>query len=404
MKGLGLAVAAAMVLALACSAPARAQSLYSLHGFGEEVITLPAKQRALGATSAASRTAGVFGNPALLTFADRTTFTGSFVLDWIQTEEPARPEAGERQDYSSAVTNLSILFPLGQTTLGIGLLFDRRINGTIQADATVGGQPYTQIFDRDGNLLRFPAHLATNWGGLRVGGGIDVILFSARASFANVFPIDSGFASSSDVDRATLWTIEPRVGVLRPLAKGFTVGAWGAWPRELRGTRFLESDDPEDDSEDIEIHVEQDLPPRVTGAVEKQFSHRFRMAFDWTYEAWGSIDAALSPDEFEDVNCFALGAEWSHEGAKGIARLPLRAGLRTQTLHALDANGNQVREVLATLGSGLGFSGGNGQFDWSVEYGRRGSDDDEFKETFWRFAVTLAGYEKWSGRRGPEED
>jgi hypothetical protein len=378
--------------------------MYSLRGFGEETIALPATQRALGATSAAGPTPGLFGNPALLTFADRTTFTGTFVLDWTHSEEPAREEAGDRQEYSSSVTNLSILFPGGGATFGMGLLFDRRIEGTIQTDASIDGQPYQQIFDRDGNLLRFPVQLATSWGRTRVGGGIDVLLFTARSRWSNEFPTGSGFVSSTDLDRVTMWSIEPKVGLIQEIDNATMVGVWGAWPRELRGSRFLESDDPGNESDDVELHVEQELPPTVTAGVARGFSNRARLAFDWTYEAWGSIESSISPDEFDDVQRFALGAEWRPGSGDGLGSLPLRLGLRTQTLHVLDVNGHQVREILATAGSGLGFSGGNGQFDWSVEYGRRGDDDDEFKESFWRLAVTLTGFEKWTVRRGPEED
>jgi hypothetical protein len=138
--------------------------------------------------------------------------------------------------------------------------------------------------------------------------------------------------------------------------------------------------------------------------VSRALGSRTRLAFDWTYEAWGSIESAHTPDEFEDVQRFALGAEWRGPSQRGLGSLPLRIGLRTQTLHTLDVNGRRVRESFATAGSGLGFSGGNGQFDWSVEYGLRGDDDNEFKESFWRFAVTLTGFEKWTVRRGPEED
>jgi hypothetical protein len=268
----------------------------------------------------------------------------------------------------------------------------------------VGGQPYTQTYERQGNLLRFPAQLAATWGGLRVGTGVDVLLFTVRSTWRNEFPEGSGFVSSSDVDRSTMWSFEPRVGALQRLGDRLSLGAWAAWPRELRGDRFLESDDPSNETEDIKFHVEQDLAPSYTVGLESAISQRLRVAVDWTHEDWGSVESSQTPDEFQNVDRIAAGLQWGPFGPSGLARLPLRAGFRTQTLHTLDANGKEVREMCATFGSGLLFSGGNGQFDWSIEYGRRGEDDNEFKESYWRFAVSLTGFERWAGRKNPEDE
>jgi hypothetical protein len=84
--------------------------------------------------------------------------------------------------------------------------------------------------------------------------------------------------------------------------------------------------------------------------------------------------------------------------------MPIRGGFHIQPLHVLDTNGEQVLEMVLSAGSGFGFADGGGQFDWVIEYGRRGDSDNEFQEQFVRFGATLTGFERWTRRRPPEED
>src|SRR5688572_1534886 len=206
--------AAAILLSSAFSSTAHAQSLYSLRGFGEDTAPQSSHSRALGSTGAAVTIPGIFANPALLVFADRTTFSGTLGLDWTKTEESSTDKT--RQEYGFTVTNLSLLFPFTRDiVLGTGLLFDRRIDGTILTEGTIESQTYQQVFNHEGNLLRFPVLLGARVGGAEVGGGLDVLLFTSKRSWQNRFPVGTGFASSADVDRQTLWSIAAKVGARR---------------------------------------------------------------------------------------------------------------------------------------------------------------------------------------------
>ncbi len=403
------AVAASLVAVVTVAAspsPGACQSLYSLRGPGETNVPLPAKHRALGGTSVAGTTPGIYGNPALLGLADRATFTGTYFLDWTRTEEErGGAPAGVRKEYAGTMTNLTVLFPLPRSLVfGTGLVFDRRIDGRIEAASSIEGQTYTQSFERDGNLIRFPALLAHRGEKTHVGAGIDLVLFNAKTRWRNEFPSGSGFVSSSDLDRETLWSVDPKIGVRQTVGPRLSFGAWGSWPRELRGERFLESDDPADRSQDVKLHLEGDLAPTWSLGFEAAPHGRWRVAADWTYEAWTGRSSPRSPDELDDVHRFAVGVERVGSAGRGLKTSPVRVGFRTEALAARDGNDRRVRENVATLGSGFGFSGGSGQFDWALEYGRRGGGENEFREQFVRFGVTLTGFERWTKRRAPEEE
>jgi len=400
-----------LLVGSALSTEARGQSLYSLRGLGEDTVPYPAKNRALGTTGAAVSTPGIFANPALLAFTDQTMFSGTFVLDWTQTKEN-QPGDPTRQEYGSTVTNLSLLFPLPRgLVFGTGLLFDRRIEGQIETPATIESQAYTQVFERDGSFLRFPALIGGRVAGTELGAGVDALLFTSKRRWRNEFPSGSGFASSADLDRETLWSFAPKIGARRAFGTKLALGAWGSWPRELRGSRFLESDDAQSESDDVKIHTEEDLPMSVTAGAEATPHPRMRVAFDWTYEAWEEATPLTAADEYHNVHRFAVGIERVSGEKTGLIRsLPIRAGFRTQPLHFLDGTGDEIgdgetiREMIWSVGSGFGFAGGGGQFDWVVEYGRRGNKETEFREQFVSFGVTLTGFERWARRRPPEED
>jgi hypothetical protein len=297
-----------------------------------------------------------------------------------------------------------MIFPMPKgVVFGTGLLFDRRIDGRIESDAMIESQAYTQIFERDGNFLRFPALLGARAAGTELGGGLDVILFSAERRWRNESPAGSGFVSSADLDRETLWTVVGKAGFRRAFGSRLAFGAWGSYPRELRGNRILETDEPESEGE-LKIHTEEDLPWTATAGVEGSVHSRVRVAFDWSYEAWEGATPFTSIDRYRDVHRFAVGIERATGEATGfIPALPIRVGFRMQPLHVLDGNGESVRELAWSAGSGFGFADGGGQFDWVLEYGRRGNDETEFREQFVRFGVTLTGFEKWTGRKPPEE-
>ena len=396
-------IAALVLLGSAFASSAQGQSLYSLRGFGEEAAPQPSLNRALGSTGAAIASPGTFANPALLMFAERTMFSGTLALDWTKTEENSTDEF--RQEYAFSVANLSLIFPLTPSlVLGTGLLYDRRIDGTIETEATIESEPYTQVFHQEGNLLRFPALLGARLGGTEIGGGIDVLLFTSKRSWQNRFAIGSTFNSSADLDRETLWSLAGKLGVRRAFGQRVAVGAWGAWPRELRGNRFLESDDAQDDPDDVKIHVEEDIAPSATIGAEAFVVPRVRVVFDAGYEAWEQQTPRTPADEYQDVIRLAVGIERVPSRGSLLRSLPLRAGFRIQPLHVLDSNGEKVTEMILSAGSGLGFADGGGQFDWVIEYGRRGDSDNEFQEQFVRFGATLTGFERWTRRRNPEEE
>jgi hypothetical protein len=396
--------AAACALLLALAVPANAQSRYSLRGAGEATLPFRADVRAMGAAEAAASPPSVTGNPANLCRAEAATFYGSYLVEWVETEERTDAGVRVRQDYTGVISNLCLIFPIGPVSLGTGFLVGRRQGGTIeQPDTTSTGQPYRQIFEAEGNLLHVPALLATRILFVEVGGGLDVLLLNAKRRWSNDFTGVEGFLTSSDQVRTSQWGIEWRGGVRVPVGRRLHVGGWVAVPSELSGTRTFENDSPDNQANRSERDVTAEVAPTLAAGFELRPFGRLRIVGDWTKELWDGVTPPDAITRYVDVDRIAGGVEWS-PGRSGF-RWPLRLGYRTENLHTLDAGGREVREQFATAGSGFAVGDGRGEIDWFLEYGRRGdSTESEFFESVWRFGVTLTGSEPWSKRPPPETE
>jgi hypothetical protein len=396
-------------LTIVGAGPSRADSRYSLRGHGEAIPTANAEVRAQGGAEAAGSEPSLSGNPASLALALRTRFTGTYETQWVRTEESVEAGLRVRKSYSGLVPNLTLITPtLGGLRFGTGLLVDRRRSGRIELDArTPDGQAYRQIYEASGNHLRIPVLAAGTWRGVRIGGGLDVALVNRKVRWENDFSDQvetQGFRDSDDLDRISLWGVTWRGGVRVPVGDRTALGAWLSWPSDLDGSRRFENDDT-DDSDDLKVDRGGELAPRWGIGIDVRPWPRFDLRADLVREEWEGVDPLNTFDELVDVTRVAFGVEWNPSERRRGLQWPLRAGYRTEQLHALDAGGNTVREHVFTAGSGFGFAGGSGTFDWYVEYGWRGDQDTtEYYEQFTRFGMTLTGVERWSRRRSPEDE
>ncbi len=386
--------------------PAHAESRYSLRGQGEPTSSAVASIRAQGGAEIAGTTPSLGGNPASLVFADLTRFTGSWDTEWLRTEEPTDGSLRVRKEYEG-LPNLGIVFPLrGDMRLGLGLLTTRRIGGRIERDAfTDEGVEYRQAFDANGNQVRIPVLLASAWKGVQFGAGLDVLLSTRETLWVNEFTAESGFTSSRDLDRTSLWGPAFRAGVRVPIGSRMAIGAWTFRPGTLDGDRRFENENPFDESSDFEIDATGETASAFGVGLEGSPTARLTLRGDWVREAWEDVDPAGLPDQYVDVDRVSIGAEWAPPKRMRGPQYPFRVGYRTEVLHTLDARGEKNREHLFSAGSGVGFAGGRGTLDWYAEYGWRGErKTSEYYEQFVRFGMTLTGVEKWARRRTPEEE
>jgi hypothetical protein len=398
--------AALLGLAIPLSAVAvHAGSRYSLRGNGEPVLPFCADSRALGGAEAADDEASISGNPASLAFADRTTFYGTWFTEGIRIEEPAVAESGVLKDYDGFLPNLGLVFPLSlDVRMGLGFVVERRQSGRIVQDATTpDGRPYRQVYEASGNLMRTPLLLAFDLRRLQLGGGPEFILLNSKIRWQNAFPVGSGFPDSDDRDESSVWGIGWKVGGRLPISRRLALGAWGSLPGDLSGRHRLKNDSPADSSESLEFDAHGDIARAMGAGVDFAPFGGWRLAADWTREAWQNVEPPNPADEFVDVDRYGAGIEWKPKKAGGLA-WPVRLGYRTEPLHVLDGNGRKVREQAVTGGSGLTFADGRGQFDWFAEYFWRGDGASEFQEQGVRIGVTLTGVEDWARRRPPEEE
>ncbi|HMB67858.1 MAG TPA: hypothetical protein VKU85_01060, partial [bacterium] len=187
-------VVAVAALFVAAAGPASAESRYSLRGDGESVSAAKADARALGGAEIASGIASLSRNPATIALAKRTTFYGTYDLEWIRTAENLPSGSGAvRKDYAGLVPNLALVFPLpAELRLGTGLLVQRRRRGTIEQrvdvpDGNGGTLTYRQEFEGSGSLLEIPLILAWDGKFAQVGAGVDLILLGSDITWRNEF-------------------------------------------------------------------------------------------------------------------------------------------------------------------------------------------------------------------------
>ncbi len=407
--GPGALLPVAAVVLLAVASPARAASRYSLRGDGEVALPFTAAVRAMGGAEAASASPGLATNPATMALVTNTRFHGSWLTDWIRTEETLPGGGGDiavRKEYEGYVPNLGLVFVApGHVRIGAGFLVDRRIDGRIAQDATTpDGRPYRQVFEASGNLLRIPVLLARDFGAAQVGAGLDFVLSNSEIHWRNDFPDGTSFLDSDDRDETGAWGPAWRLGVRVPLGARAAVGAWGIWPGDLSGSRRLENEDPQDTTSTLKADFETETAVRMGAGIEASPVPGWRVAADWTREAWADVESPRAIGTFADVDRVSAGVEWLGGSGRGL-RQPVRAGFRTEPLHTLDANGREIRETALSAGTGFVFADGRGQFDWFLEYGWRGKkDESEYHEQFVRLGVTLTGFEDWSRRRPPEPE
>ncbi len=407
----GLTLAALAAVALAPSAgPVLADSRYSLRGNGESVQSSSAEIRAQGGAEAVGSEPSLSGNPASLVLSDRTIFFGTYETQWIRTEEP-RGAGGlrVRKDYEGLAPNLGLVFPLrGGLRVGAGLLVERRKGGRIEsATSTPDGQDYEQVFEVGGNLLRIPVLAGRSFGRVQVGAGLDVLLLNQKLTWENDFPDEAeveGWRDSQDLDRTSLWGVAWRAGVRVPVGDRLAIGGWYSLPSDLDGSRRIENDDT-DDRDDLKIDRGGEVASRWGLGFEVSPFSRLRLRADVVREGWADLTPLNPLDEFVDVTRIAIGGEWNPtERVRGL-QWPIRAGYRTESLHALDGGGREIREHVFTAGSGIGFADGRGTIDWYAEYGWRGvQDESEYYEQFTRIGLTLTGVEKWGRRRSPADE
>jgi hypothetical protein len=400
-------ILAVALLGIVCACPAstRANSRFSLRGPGEATRPERADVRALGGAEAASLRPSLTGNPASLAFLETGTFHGSFETEWIDVKEPLSSGTLERKDYVHLLPNLGLLFPLSHGIgLGLGIVVDRRLGGRIEQSATApGGQEYEQVYEASGNVLRFPFQLA--WGNERiaVGSGIDVVLSNSRIRWRNDFPTGSEYLDTNDLDSVGLWGAAWRTGVRVPIGSRAAVGGWISVPSDLSGTRRIENDDPGDDGDDLELHLDVDHPTIWAAGVDGRPLTNLRVVADWVHEGWKETQPRASIDAYRDVDRFAFGLEWSAPDQRSA--WPLRLGFRTEKLPTLDGLGRAVREKVLTAGTGFGFAQGRGNLDAYLDFGQRGDEsENEFAEKFVRFGLTLTGFEGWNRPAKPEAE
>lgn len=397
--------AVALGLALLLASPALASSRYSLRGEGETVSAGHADARSLGGAEAASSVPSLSGNPASLVFADRARFYGTWVTEWIRTEETLPGDNAVAKGYSGFVPNLGLVFPLPRGwALATGLLVTRHVDGTTEfPSADVGGVTYRQVYEASGNQLSVPVLVGWKGERVQVGTGLDLTLVNSRVRWRNDFGDNPDFVDTNDLDRIDLFGVGWRSGLRVPITPELAAGAWVSLPSDLDGKRRFENDDS-DNSDDLEVDYRADAPRRFGLGLEAQPNARLRLVADWVREGWGNVTSYRTRTKLIDVDRFAAGVEW--EPSRSSDRTwPLRLGYRTEPLQERDANGRKIREHVLSFGSGFGFAEGQGNIDWVLEYGWRGVvDQSEYYEQMVRFGVTLTGFEEWSRRRPPEAE
>jgi hypothetical protein len=270
--------------------------------------------------------------------------------------------------------------------------------------------PYTLRFERDGDIFRVPfglavrphPHVLVGWnydswfGTVEETRVVDFDAADVRDTRDRVFDDVDGGAMSAGV-------------VVRPI-DAVSVGFRYRGDETLTGDREVTTAD----GATATLPVAYRMPRSLSGGATVAVRGRMLLAFEVRRDEWAGEEADAPPGGgFANATRIGGGIEFLPRAAEGagsfLARRPWRVGFQRAEWGVRDVDGDRISEWFASVGTSFtmrGGAGGTAVVDLVVEYGRRGSrDENGLEESVLRIGAGFAGGEPWRkperrGRRG----
>ncbi len=392
----------ARILAVCCicaagaAGSAGAESIFGINHVGERFDTGDARATALGGfVQLLDDSLGVLQyNPATLSWAKRVTFG---VAGYV-TGNNNKSDQFQERTVATKISGATFAFPI----------FRRRVTGSFgyrgryDPDGsfsvprrTSEGDAYTDRYDRSGSLWTVPFAVAVDLGPrAEIGGHYSM----ERGAISSRWVTDFSGASTADAV-----SIEERE---------FTGHGWGAGavvrPAERVSLGFTYEAEIEYDSEVIESYTNSN--------ANTSYSDTMTLPDRWTASATVrapagiTVFAGASVSDFEKFSGLAFPsarlareevASLGLEYRPGDSRFPVRTSVRFEQLPYTLPDGENIRKVAFTLGTGLLLRNRTGKLDVALQFGKTGSvDTNTFEDSFVRFFMSVTGSEEWKRKRG----
>ncbi len=377
------------------ASPARASSVFAAGGLGEPSLEENARLRALGGAGAAEHGPSGFSmvNPASIAEARYLSVEATMLSTRrsISTDGFGSESANES---SFPSVRLVVRLP-GGTVLGGSYLAGT--DGQFQVDRaeTTGAASFLRIEGTGGiNFARVTLARRVT-GAIRAGVDFDVVSGSYREEWRRDFSgptlAQARDTLEADWDRLGRW----RLG-LQYARERFALGAAYETARRLPLTYRQRTTGSEVKTTGRTLEI----PDGYAAGFSVSLGGRGRVVGQYRRQNWN--DESLKSDlvDFRALERYSIGFERSATAVGGrLDKLPLRLGatflkwpdlLPRAGAADVSAGVAPVDEWAVSIGSGLLTPDGGGSFDFSLEGGRRGNQDElGARETFFRLGLSL---------------
>ena len=402
-----------MLLAL-IPAGAFAGSIFSFHGKGLGYPAEKGDARILGmggVSIALLEKNNICGtNPATLTAVPTTALSATFVSQTRTASDENFSESATFNEQDARI--FKIVVPVAYD-VRVGVSFtpvtDMRAIWSGTSDET-SEVTYRDSLDANGNLWAGTFEMARAFGDLSVGMRMQAIRGELRTEWRRtVLDSDAPLATSGLLCREFAG-VSFGAGLAYAISDQFTVAATADLGTDLDeecttsfGTRVI-SDLYPSHEEGYSWTADRNDTIQTTATYPASYGFGLTWIPDGhltasaqaQYMKWSDLDGS-----FTDTWDFALGAEIhlsTDYRSSGVLLWPYRLGVRRESHYITAKNGTPTSWfVSAGFGVPLDIFG---RIDYSVEYGRRGSQSDNgVRETIWRHTITIVGWERWFQRR-----
>ena len=394
-----------IILLVAATGTAGAQSLFSLNYIGEHSFRGGARDAALAFSTAAlpDSTAALTMNPATTASLSRVTL-GLNQRFLFSTAIYGDNEASRNNYQLPAVV---VAFPVAE-----GLVFNMgyrtRFEGKVdfEVPAEVSGPSYAwsgtalEEYSHNGSLYSVPIGVA--WKiheRLSLASEIHVERGSIRDKVTENFKNQDYSLVNSEIKRnfsATSWGIS----VLAKLHSRFMVGA--AYDAQIN---YSVNEHIDYSLSELNSRSSYDfsLPASYNISIAAGVSERWWFSSGlWVRETPGAEGFEQFEGALGEEIMVAAGLERRRDNESGsfFSRIPLRIGYYEDRWHIeIPTRGEQVISRFVTFGSGMNLPGGPGSLDLSFEFGRIGSNDSNgIEENVMRVNLSVNLSESWKGR------
>ncbi len=384
----------------AWAAPLAAQeSVFNLPGFGLPGSGESVRSRGIGGAGILPGTVFSLENPAPLARFVRAGLYLTLLGQRTRVDDGSR--SGDFDDVDFPMGQAVV--PAGDAAFAVGYYqfvdFDARLESSILFEGDT--LPVTR--DSEGGISVLSPTVAYAFDG-RTGAGISLdVYIGSREEIRGVetFDLNENPVKTADSLSRSFNAVGATLGIEHLFGEGMRVGA---------SYRFRPSISSEITQASavglVGRSAELDLPDDIALGAHARVTSRLTAAGALRYAGWGGFEGQDGTEgEFADAIEIGGGIEFAPE--TDVAHVlgpeaPARLGFRWRRL-PVEVGGEPVREWAASLGYGRAF-GARSRLDLVLEYGRRGTvDDNGLSERFLRLGVGVGVFEDWAwgGGSGP---